>query len=169
ELLTRGVHLPALRRRIRLLEEPAMRAGEPDGAVRAVEYLVLAAVRVRERRLIGQDDAVVPVHAEVDRVRHAAAVPVQADRARALDADGWAPAQEGEDVDLVRGELAREPDRDVRVQPPVEGALERAVRRWDAPARFAVVLRVEGDDVSYRIAPDEEQRAPVDRIRAREQ
>src|SRR5690606_36668451 len=71
--------------------------------------------------------------------------------------------------DLVRGELAREPDRDVRVQPPVEGALERAVRRWDAPARLAVVLRVEGDDVSYRIAPDEEQRAPVDRIRAREQ
>src|SRR5690606_16353261 len=82
--------------------------------------------------------------------------------------DGRAPAQEGEDVDLMRGELAREPDRDIRIQPPVEGALEGAVRSGHAPARLAVVLRVEGDDVADRVAAGEKQRAPVDRVRARE-
>jgi hypothetical protein len=51
------------------------------------------------------------------------------------------------DVELLRADLAGQPDRDLRVEPPVDRAPAGRIRRREAPARLAVPLRDERDEM----------------------
>jgi hypothetical protein len=120
ELLPVRVDLPALRRGVGLLEHPAVAPRELDRGVRPAEQLVHALVAVRQRRVVVEVRPVVELERTRDRVGDLAAVLVQADAAVPADRRPGTGRVPVEDLELVRAPLAREPDRDRRVQPPVE-------------------------------------------------
>jgi len=71
-----------------------------------------------------------------------------------------------EDVELVHAELARQAQRDRRVEAPVQGRLVGRVARRNAPVVLLRRLCAQGDHVADRAGAGEVAREVVDRVRA---
>jgi hypothetical protein len=50
-------------------------------------------------------------------------------------------------VELLRADLSRETDRNLRVEAPIGSRFTSGIRTGEAPARFAMVLRIERDEL----------------------
>ncbi len=169
ELLAVGVDLPALRRRVGLLEHPACVLRQLDRGHRALEDLVLALEGVRQRRGVLQAPALGELELAGDRVGHCSTILVELQAAAGAHRDRVGVPEPVRDVEGVRAGLAEQAQRNRRVEHPVVRLLLVGIAGARTPAGLLVELRARADRIAQRAGLRERVRQLVDRVRAREQ
>ena len=131
-----GVNLPALRRRIRFLEHPAVGPRHFEGRRGGVQHFKLAAEGIAERSVVAQRLPARHLHHARHGVRDFTPIFVHADVA---DAEGvaWLHVREvPHHIDLVCAQFAHEPRRNFLVEPPVQSLLAHRIVRRCFPTRL---------------------------------